>query len=801
MLRLALICIWMMLCPIFTPKTLAQDYQKPSPALQQTISHSTSLTTRLSNDNQWLALLSPISAPSIATLAMPEHKLAGLRISAEQFLPSRITQRYHQLTLINIKDNRQRVITLPGGYDITELKFSPDSRYLSYVSLTPEGGYLCVYNIAQDRHQRLSNERLNGTISLDYQWANNKTLLARFVIAQDTSASQPHVSIGPKTKETSGKNSPQRTYQDLLKTSADKQLFSSLTTSQLALVDLEGKLTKIGAPGIIEDFSVSPDGQYILSRQITTPFSTQVKYDDFPTLTEIYNLDGQLITLLHQSQGGESRPQGKDSVLLGPRMLHWVQGQAATLAFTKALDQGDSQRDAPLRDSLWLLDVPFTQQATRVAQTQWRITDIDWAENHLALITERNSKAQQIRLSSLNTRLGESSLHTLNERNLRDKYQDLGLFAKHYYPGKGQVVSLQQGAKTTGLIHYGQGATPQGDKPFLKRTSLITTESSLLWQSASNRLESVRYVLNLDPLQLIINRESPTEPPSLVLLNGTKESVLYEQPDGLSAYQGMQKQLITFKRADGVPLSGTLYLPANYTKEQGTLPVLMWAYPREFNDPEVAGQISFSANQYPTISPRGPIPLVAEGFAVFDKVSMPIIAQGDKEPNDTFREQLTANAQAAIDTLVDLGIADRKQIAVGGHSYGAFMVANLLAHTDLFYAGIARSGAYNRSLTPFGFQNEERTYWQANDIYQQMSPFNYADKIKSPLLLIHGEMDQNSGTFPLQSERLFDVIQGLGGKARLVILPFEGHSYTAKESLEHLLWEQSQFLKTNLHPN
>lgn len=260
MLRLALICIWMMLCPIFTPKTLAQDYQKPSPALQQTITHSTSLTTRLSNDNQWLALLSPISAPSIATLAMPEHKLAGLRIAAEQFLPSRITQRYHQLTLINIKDNGHRVITLPGGYDITELRFSPDSRNLSYVSLTPEGGYLFVYNIAKDRHQQLSNERLNGTISLDYQWANNKTLLARFVIAQDISASQPHVSISPKTKETSGKNSPQRTYQDLLKTSADKQLFSRLTTSQLALVDLEGKLTKIGAPGIIEDFSVSPDG-------------------------------------------------------------------------------------------------------------------------------------------------------------------------------------------------------------------------------------------------------------------------------------------------------------------------------------------------------------------------------------------------------------------------------------------------------------------------------------------------------------------------------------------------------------
>ncbi|ABK49286.1 glutamyl peptidase. Serine peptidase. MEROPS family S09D [Shewanella sp. ANA-3] len=797
MLRLTLIGIWTMLCLIFIPNALAQDYQKPSPALQQTIAHNAALTTRLSNDHQWLALLSPIAAPSIATLAQPEQKLAGLRIAAEQYLPSRITQRYHQLKLISIQDNRQRLISLPGGHDITELQFSPDSRYLSYVSLTPEGGYLYVYDIAQNRHKRLSDNRLNGTISLDYQWANNNSLLARFVIASNTNASMAPTLYAPKTKETSGKQSPQRTYQDLLKTSADKQRFSQLTTSQLALVDMDGKLTNIAAPGIFEDFSLSPDGQYILTHQLTTPFSTQVKYYDFPILTEIYNLDGQRITQLHQSQSGESKPQGRDSVLPGPRMFHWVQGQGATLAFTEALDQGDSQQEAPLRDSLWQLDAPFTQKAKLIAKTPWRIIDIDWAENNIALVSQRNSKAQLLRLSRLDPHLGESSLYTLNERNLRDKYQELGKFPREYTQGKGLVIRVQQ-AQTAGVIHNGQGASPQGDKPFLKRTSLATGESSLLWQSATNQLESVRYVLNLEPLQLIINRESPTEAPSLVLIDGAKERVLYQQADELSAYRGMRKQLITYKRADGVPLSGTLYLPANYTKEQGTLPVLMWAYPREFNDPDVAGQISFSANQYPSISPRGPIPLVAEGFAVFDKVSMPIIAQGDKEPNDSFREQLVANAQAAVDTLVDLGIADRKQIAVGGHSYGAFMVANLLAHTDLFYAGIARSGAYNRSLTPFGFQNEERYYWQANDIYQQMSPFNYADNIKSPLLLVHGEMDQNSGTFPLQSERLFDAIQGLGGKARLVILPFEGHGYAAKESLEHLLWEQSQFLKANL---
>jgi dipeptidyl aminopeptidase/acylaminoacyl peptidase len=186
---------------------------------------------------------------------------------------------------------------------------------------------------------------------------------------------------------------------------------------------------------------------------------------------------------------------------------------------------------------------------------------------------------------------------------------------------------------------------------------------------------------------------------------------------------------------------------------------------------------------------------VARGYAVFDDPSMPIIGEGDKEPNDSFVKQLVMSAEAAVNKLVELGIADRRKIAIGGHSYGAFMTANLLAHSDLFAAGIARSGAYNRTLTPFGFQREERTYWEAPEVYYNMSPFMHADKINEPMLMIHGHADNNSGTFPIQSERMFAAMKGHGGKARLVMLPHESHGYRARESILHVLWETDQLLE------
>jgi dipeptidyl aminopeptidase/acylaminoacyl peptidase len=222
--------------------------------------------------------------------------------------------------------------------------------------------------------------------------------------------------------------------------------------------------------------------------------------------------------------------------------------------------------------------------------------------------------------------------------------------------------------------------------------------------------------------------------------------------------------------------------------------MLMWAYPREFKDAEAASQMIGSPYQFNAISISGPLPFLASGYAVFDGPTMPIVGEGDAEPNDTYVAQLTASAQAAVDEVVRRGVATRDRIAVGGHSYGGFMTANLLAHTDLFAAGLARSGAYNRTLTPFGFQAEERTFWEAPEVYYEMSPFMYADRIDEPILLIHGEADNNTGTFPLQTERFFNALKGHGATARYVLLPHESHGYAARESVLHTLHEMNAWL-------
>ena len=166
--------------------------------------------------------------------------------------------------------------------------------------------------------------------------------------------------------------------------------------------------------------------------------------------------------------------------------------------------------------------------------------------------------------------------------------------------------------------------------------------------------------------------------------------------------------------------------------------------------------------------------------------------------HDTFLEQIVAAAQAAIDKAASMGVADPERVGVGGHSYGAFMTANLLAHCDLFGTGVARSGAYNRTLTPFGFQAERRPLWEAPEIYFKVSPFMHADKIDEPLLLIHGMMDNNSGTYPMQSERLYAAIKGNGGSARLVMLPAESHGYRARESVLHVLAEMIDWFDRHL---
>ena len=343
----------------------------------------------------------------------------------------------------------------------------------------------------------------------------------------------------------------------------------------------------------------------------------------------------------------------------------------------------------------------------------------------------------------------------------------------------------------------GDGATREGEYPFLAAMDLTTGERERLWTSATGDYESIVGILDDDARRLVTRRETRNDPPNLYVrnLDAQAPDALTQFPDPAPQLAGASRQLITYTRADGVQLSGTLYLPAGYDKDRdGPLPLVMWAYPAEFTDAAVAGQVVDTANRFVRPGGSSHLFLLTQGYAVLDDPSMPIVGVDGVEPNDTYIEQLSASAEAAVNAVVEMGVADRDRIAVGGHSYGAFMTANLLAHTDLFRTGIARSGAYNRTLTPFGFQAEQRTYWEAGDTYTEMSPFTYADQVNEPILLIHGEADDNSGTYPVQSERFYAALKGNGANVRYVVLPLEAHGYRARESVGHTLWEMTRWL-------
>lgn len=799
---------------MFSQTALSSGYQLPTQPLQDVVEQTQKVSTRLSDNGQWLAVLIPITHQSIQTLARKERKLAGLRLSPDQLIPSRIKSRYMSIELINLHpvnvSDKPKNITLPQDIELTNVQFSPNSRFLSFIGLSESGADLYLHEIATQFTTKLNPKRLNASLGLSYKWLNSSMGVVTNLVIEADYLAQTADSFSPNISETLGKKAPRRTYQDLLKNPQDEAEFSALTTSQLSLISLDGSITKMGQPAINISYSLSPDDRYILVKRISAPFSYMVKYYDFAQTIEIFQTSGSKLSTLAHLESGEYRPPGSDSVRKGPRMVHWRSDKPSTLAYVKALDGGDSRTEVAHRDQLLQLDAPFNLAPQALVKTPWRISKVSWGEQNRALITERLSDRKQIRVSFLDTlKRGGAPLSLWYQKASRDTYNDPGSLYRKQFTQDGQSLGRVFHIKDNTLLHYGLGASPQGYQPFLKSLTLSQGNNDAdehnthtLWRSSDKQLETVKYVTKLKPLTLVINRQSRDTPSHLVLLNveSGKEKILYQKQLPLREFKGMSRQLVTYERNDGLPLSGILYLPSGYKKVDGPLPVLMWAYPREYKNPEVASQVNYSANQYTQISTKGPVPFVANGFAIFDRVAMPIIGEGNDKPNDSFRSQLVNNAKAAIDTLVEMGVADRERVAIGGHSYGAFMVANLLAHSDLFAAGIARSGAYNRTLTPFGFQHEKRNFWEAPSLYQQISPFTHADKIDEPLLLMHGEMDANSGTYPMQSARLYKAIRGLGGQARLVTFPFESHSYKAKESILHMLWEQESWLKQHLIP-
>lgn len=784
-------------------------YELPSAALQAVVDAPRAPSLFLSPRRDVAALMQMPSLPSIHVVAQPELKLAGLRINPRTFSDSRFSFG-QKLWLMNVADGKERQISgLPASLSIASLTWSPDQKWLAFnqVDAATGANELWLVDVAGGSARRLV-AGLNTVLGTGYQWLPDSRGLVVFTRPANLGAAPAADGIptGPAVQQTSqgGGVVSIRTYQDLLKNEADARQFDYYATTQPVEVSLDGQSRAIGAAGIFMGFAVSPDGRFVLSQPVQRPYSYVVPLSSFPRRIEVLDRStGKLVHTVAVRPLVEGLPTGNDAEVTGVRDISWRGDADATLVWAEAQDGGDPNKEAKVRDAVFMQAAPFDTPPVTLAQLGSRYAGISWGRGDLALLNESWWKTRRSKTWLIAPDNASADARLLWDRDAQDRYADPGrpLMASD---DRGRSL-LQTTADGGSLYLAGAGASPEGDRPFVDRFDVASGKATRLFHSQAPTYAAPVTLLDAQASSLLISRESPDEPTnfyvqSLADTNAAPRALThFAHP--LPQLKGVQKEQIRYKRKDGVDLTATLLLPPGYDpKRDGPRPLLMWAYPGEFKSAAAASQVTDSPYRFNAISYWGPQAFLAKGYVVLASPSMPIIGEGDKEPNDTYIEQLVANAQAAVDEVVRRGVTDREHIAIGGHSYGAFMTANLLAHTRLFKAGIARSGAYNRTLTPFGFQAEERNYWQAQDVYQKMAPFNYADRIKDPILFIHGVDDNNSGTFPLQSERMFAAVKGLGGTARLVMLPNESHAYRARESIMTMLAESERWLEQTLGP-
>lgn len=771
-------------------------YQTPPQSITELFNAPPTPAVSFNKDGSMMMILERAGSPSIEDLAQPELRIAGIRINPAISGQSRAGS-FNNLKIKKTRSGEEiQIKGLPSNPKMSGFSLSQDEKYLAFTHTEATGISLWIVDLSTYEAKRLTDPIVNQVFGNSIAWLPDNSLLVKAVNpTRGTMPKAPAAPVGPIIQETSGNAAPSRTYQDLLTNPYDEALFAYFMDSQLMKITIDGGTTPIGKPGMIKSMDISPDGNFLLIESIQKPFSYLIPGDRFPYTVEIWKSNGELVKTLAEIPLDEVRPTGFDATVKGPRNINWRADKPATLYWAEALDGGDPKVKVTERDIVYTLAAPFSGEKQKLATTSLRFGGINWSDDSFAILNERWFASRIEKKSVINPSNPSQAPRVIIDRSSDDIYTDPGdpVFTENEF---GRNVLLRKGDL---LYMTAEGGSPEGSMPFLSTFNTTTKEQKILWRSQAPYYERVAKVMNADATEFITLKESTDIQPNYWLINTRKRIAPIQLTTFAHPYEslkGITKQLVTYKRKDSLNLSAVVYTPEGYDPTKDVrLPVLMWAYPREYKSAADAAQVRGSKYTFTRLSWGSPIYWVTRGYAIMDQTEMPIVGEGDQEPNDFFIEQLVANAEAAIDHIVEMGIGDRNRIAVGGHSYGAFMTANLLSHTDIFAAGIARSGAYNRTLTPFGFQYEQRTYWEAPEVYFNMSPFSFAHQVKTPILLIHGEADNNSGTFPIQSERYYNALKGHGATTRLVFLPHESHGYAGKESVLHTLWEMDTWLE------
>ena len=777
-------------------------YQKPPKEILDLVDVSRAPSVLMDDDKSQMVLLYRNAYKSIEELSKEEMRLGGLRIDPKTNIGSRVTY-INNVKLKKLDQKEAKIVQvkgLPENPKLTNFKWSPDQSKIALTNTTAEGVELWVLDIESASVSKITEAHLNANIGNVIHWFEDGASLLVKMISKNRKPlinTKTAVPTGPTISVNDGKKAQNRTYQDLLKNKNDEHNFEQLAMSEIHKVSLDGSSKKWLRANLYRELTFSPDGNYVMVVTINKPFSYLVPYGRFPSKTTIYTKEGAEVETVLDVPLIEDLPQGFMAVRPGKRNFSWRNDKPSTLTYVMALDEGDPTIKVEYRDEMFELKAPFKSNGKSILKTINRFYNVQWGSDQVAIAYDYWWNSRNTKTYLFNPSDASKAPIVLYDRNYQDRYSDPGGFIMERNDMGSMVLTIANNQ----AFSIGDGYTEDGQFPFVDQLNLKSRKKKRIYQSAYT--DKVEDISNYDPKKkkLLVRIESPTEYPNYYfrMIGGKQIDQITHFENPFKSLQNVDKEVISYTREDGIELSGTLYLPIGYDKnKKEKAPMIMWAYPTEFKDKSSAGQNTKNPNEFTYPYYGSMVYWVTRGYIVLDDASFPIIGDGDEEPNDSFREQLVANAKAAIDAVDELGYVDRERVAVGGHSYGAFMVANLLSHSDLFAAGIARSGAYNRTLTPFGFQSEERNYWEAPEIYNGMSPFMHAEKMNEPLLLVHGEADNNSGTYPMQSERYFNALKGLGATVRLVILPKESHGYRSKESILHLLWEQDQWLEKHV---
>ncbi len=774
------------------------NYQKPHPDIMELADVPVAPAIIINDEGNTAILLYRNTYKSISEISDKEMRLGGLRINPRTNIGSRIRY-YKSMKILDIPSQQIYPIEgLPPHAQMAYYRWSPDQSKLAFTLTEERGVSLWVLDVNKKKVTKLTKAYLNANIGVPFVWlADNQTILYKKIPNNKVQLVDRSTAIpkGPVIAVNEGKKAQNRTFQDLLKNPTDEHNFEQLASSELWLVHVKGGVQPWMSAELYRRIVPSPDGKYCIISKIHRPYSYLVPYHRFPFEVSIVDKEGQLIRVMENVPLQEDLPQGFMAVRKGRRNFSWRPDHPSSLVWMEALDDGDPAKEVAYRDGIYQLSAPFTARKKELIKLKLRAKGVEFSDSNKAIAYDFWWNTRQVRTLIFNPEDQHQDPEVFNERNYQDKYNDPGYFVTH----RNQYGKHELTIHDDHMYLIGEGYSPAGKLPFIDQYNLQTRETKRLYQTdKSETLEDIIDIIDFRKGIFLCRLQSKKDYPNYYFRNFLTGDLtpITNFANPFKILQDVHKEVITYHRKDGTQLNATLYLPVGYDKEKKEkLPLLMWAYPREYKTKDSAGQVTASVHSFTYPHYGSPIYWVNRGYVVLDDVSFPIIGEEKDHPNDEFVQQLISNAEAAVDAVDQLGYIDRGRIAVGGHSYGAFMSANLLTHTDLFAGGIARSGAYNRTLTPFGFQNEERTFWEAPEVYNQMSPFMHADKVKAPLLLIHGEADNNSGTYPMQSERYFNALKGLGATVRLVILPHESHGYTARESILHMLWEQDQWLE------